>query len=185
MSRTVAVYCASSDGVDPRYVDLAAAVGRGVAARGWSLVSGGGKRSMMGAVARSAREGGAYTVGVIPRSMVEREWADTDSDELVVTEGMRERKAQMERRSDAFLALPGGLGTCEELVEVWTTAVLDLHDKPVVLLDPDGHWRGLLEWVAGLVGNGFATRDPMDRLAVVTDVEAALDACVRRTPVVP
>ena len=63
--------------------------------------------------------------------------------------------------------------------------MLDLHDKPVVLLDPDGHWQGLLDWVAGLVGNGFATREPMDRLAVVTDVEAALDACVRRTPVLP
>jgi uncharacterized protein (TIGR00730 family) len=183
--RTVAVYCASSDGVDARYVELAAAVGRGIAARGWSLVSGGGKRSMMGAVARAAREGGAYTVGVIPRSMVEREWADTDSDELVVTEGMRERKERMERRSDAFLALPGGLGTCEELVEVWTTAVLDLHAKPVVVLDPDGHWTGLLDWVGGLVGNGFASRDPMESITVATDVSAALDACVHRAPVVP
>ncbi len=141
-SRTVAVYCASSNGIDARYIELAAEVGRGIAARGWTLVSGGGRRSMMGAVALAAREGGARTIGVIPRSMVEREWADTDSDELVVTEDMRERKAQMERRADAFLALPGGLGTCEELFEVWSAGALELHEKPVVLLDPDGHWRG-------------------------------------------
>ena len=182
-SRAVAVYCASSDGVDRRHVDLAAAVGRGVAARGWSLVSGGGKRSMMGAVGRAARAGGAYTVGVIPRSMVEREWADTDSDELVVTGSMRERKDEMERRCDAFLTLPGGLGTCEELFEIWSAGVLELHDKPVVLLDPDGHWRGLLDWVAGLGGKGFVTRDPMERLTVVADVEAALDACACPAPV--
>ena len=184
-SRTVAVYCASSDGVDPRHVELAAAVGRAIAERGWSLVSGGGKRSMMGAVALAARAGGAYTVGVIPRSMVEREWADTDSDELVVTGSMRERKQEMERRADAFLTLPGGLGTCEELFEIWTAAALDLHHKPVVLLDPDGHWRGLLDWVAALPGTGFTSRDPMETLTVATDVGAALDACVRPTPAVP
>ncbi|WP_132423876.1 TIGR00730 family Rossman fold protein [Pseudonocardia endophytica] len=184
-ARTVAVYCASSDGVDARYVELAAAVGREVAARGWSLVSGGGRRSMMGAVARAAREGGARTVGVIPQSMVEREWADADSDELVVTGSMRERKEQMERRSDAFLALPGGLGTCEELFEVWSSGVLELHDKPVVLLDPDGHWQGLLDWVAGLSGKGFAFGELMRRITVVTDVEAALDACARPAPVTP
>lgn len=183
-ARTVAVYCASSDGIDPRYIDLATAVGSAIAARGWSLVSGGGRRSMMGAVALAARDGGAYTVGVIPRSMVEREWADTGSDVLVVTESMRERKEQMERRSDAFLALPGGLGTCEELIEVWSAGVLDLHHKPVVLLDPDGHWTGLLDWVGGLSERRFAFGEPMRRITVVTDVEAALDACVRPAPVV-
>ncbi|WP_242622890.1 TIGR00730 family Rossman fold protein [Pseudonocardia sediminis] len=175
---SVCVYCASSDGIAPHYVELADAVGRGIAARGWTLVSGGGKKSMMGAVASGARAGGARTVGVIPRSMVEREWADTDADELVVTESMRERKQRMEDRADAFLTLPGGIGTCEELFEVWTAGTLDLHTKPLVLLDPDGHWTGLLDWVAGLTGRGFAGRGPMERLRVVTDVTAALDACV-------
>ncbi len=184
MSRTIAVYCSSSDLVHHRYIELAAAVGRGVAARGWSLVSGGGRRSMMGAVARAAREGGAYTVGVIPGSMVEREWADTDSDELVVTGSMRERKEQMEQRSDAFLTLPGGLGTCEELFEIWSAGVLELHAEPVVLLDPDGHWHPLLGWVAALAGKGFVGPDPMERLTLVADVEAALDACARPAPVV-
>lgn len=177
----ICVYCASIEPIAPRYPALAAEVGRGIAARGWELVSGGGLRSMMGAVATAARAGGARTTGVIPRSMVEREWADHDSDELLVTETMRERKALMEAHADAFLALPGGLGTCEELFEVWTSGYLGLHDKPVVLLDPDDHWTGLLDWVRGLGDRGFVTPDALGRLVVTTDVAAALDACDRAT----
>jgi uncharacterized protein (TIGR00730 family) len=176
----VCVYCGSSDGVPQRYLDLASEVGREIAARGWSLVSGGGKRSMMGAVALGAREGGARTIGVIPRSMVEREWADHDSDELLVTETMRERKALMEAHSDAFLALPGGIGTCEELFEVWSAGALDLHAKPVVILDPDGHWAPLLQWVGGLTAAGFASTAPLERVTVVHDVASALAACAPR-----
>jgi uncharacterized protein (TIGR00730 family) len=173
----VCVYCASSDGIEQRYIALAAAVGRRIAERGWSLVSGGGRRSMMGAVATSARAGGARTTGVIPRSMVELEWADHFSDELLVVDSMRERKAQMEARADAFLALPGGLGTCEELFEIWTAGYLRLHTKPVVLLDPDGHWDGLLAWVRGIAGKGFLLPHAIERLVVTSDVDAALDAC--------
>jgi len=99
--------------------------------------------------------------------MVEREWADHDSDELLITGSMRERKQLMEERSDAFLALPGGLGTCEELFEVWSAGVLGLHGKPVVLLDPGGHWDGLLDWVAGLTDGGFTSSSPLERLRVV------------------
>ncbi|MFP5023137.1 LOG family protein [Pseudonocardia phyllosphaerae] len=187
----VCVYCSSSDRIDPAHIELARAVGRGVAERGWTLVSGGGRLSMMGAVANGARSGGGRTVGVIPRSMVEREWADTEADELVVTESMRERKQQMEDRADAFLALPGGLGTCEELFEVWTAGSLGLHGKPVVLLDPAGHWKGLLDWVDGLADSGFASATSVGRLRVVgagqpaggdpdaDPVAAALDACAR------
>ncbi len=103
---------------------------------------------------------------------------------------MRERKQQMEDRADAFLALPGGIGTCEELFEVWTAGTLGLHGKPVVLLDPDGHWDGLVEWVAGLVDRGFASRAPIERLRQVRGDDAApadpaglagvaLDECAR------
>jgi uncharacterized protein (TIGR00730 family) len=134
---------------------------------------------MMGAVARAARAGGARTTGVIPRSMVEREWADHDSDELLVVDTMRERKAEMEARADAFLALPGGLGTCEELFEVWTAGVLGLHAKPVVVLDPDGHYTGLLDWLRDLGASGFLHGAALTRVAVVGDVAAALDACAR------
>ena len=134
---------------------------------------------MMGAVARAARAGGARTTGVIPRSMVEREWADHDSDELLVVDTMRERKAQMEARADAFLTLPGGLGTCEELFEIWTSGVLGLHAKPVVLLDPDGHYAGLLDWVRGLATHGFLRDPALTRIALARDVDTALDACAR------
>ena len=174
---SVCVYCASADGIAERHLALAAAVGHGVAARGWTLVSGGGCKSMMGAVAGAARAAGARTVGVIPRSMVDREWADRASDELLVVDSMRERKAQMEARADAFIALPGGLGTCEELFEIWTSGYLRLHAKPVVLLDPYGHWAGLLAWVHDIAAQGFVDPAALRRLVVTTDVDAALDAC--------
>ena len=179
LSRRVCVYCASADGIPPHYVELAGAVGAGIAARGWELVSGGGRVSMMGAVAVAARAGGARTTGVIPRSMVEREWADHESDELLVVDTMRERKALMEAHADAFLALPGGIGTCEEFFEVWTAGTLGLHAKPVVLLDPDGHYAGLLDWLRGLGVRGFMHADALARVTVVGDVATALDACDR------
>ncbi|MFC7660078.1 TIGR00730 family Rossman fold protein [Pseudonocardia benzenivorans] len=166
-----------------RYVDLATQVGTAIAARGWDLVSGGGRVSMMGAVATAARAGGSRTIGVIPRSLVDREVADTAADELLVTDTMRERKALMEAHAGAFLALPGGIGTCEELFEVWTAATLGMHDKPVVLLDPDDHWSGLLDWLAALVRRGFAGRAALDRLVVTADVSRALDACAPRPDV--
>ncbi|GAY13210.1 TIGR00730 family Rossman fold protein [Pseudonocardia sp. N23] len=179
----VCVYCASSLSVPDRYVELATEVGTAMAVRGWDLVSGGGRVSMMGAVAAAARAGGSRTLGVIPRALVDREVADTAADELVVTDTMRERKALMEAHAGAFLALPGGIGTCEELFEVWTSATLGMHDKPVVLLDPDGHWTGLLDWVRGLVDRGFAGPAAMEKLVVATKVTDALDACAPRPDV--
>ena len=110
---------------------------------------------MMGAVNAAARAGGARTVGVIPRALVAREIADEGVDELLVTDTMRERKALMEAHADAFLTLPGGIGTCEEFFEVWTAGSLGMHAKPVVLLDPDGHYDGLLRWLHGLGEGGF------------------------------
>ena len=119
----ICVYCSSSDAIDPAYLELAAAVGARLAARRARLVSGGGRVSMMGAVARAARAGGAHTIGVIPEHLVPLEVADTDADELVVVDTMRERKRMMDERADAFLALPGGIGTLEELFEVWTADI--------------------------------------------------------------
>lgn len=177
MERAVCVYCGSSDGIPPHYLELAAKLGNGIAARGWTLVSGGGRNGMMGALASAARAAGGRTVGIIPQSMVEREWADHDSDELLITETMRERKMLLEAHADAFVALPGGLGTCEELFEVWSSGALGLHGKPVVVLDPGGHWSGLLEWVAGLAPAGFATSDQMGRITVADTIDTALDAC--------
>jgi uncharacterized protein (TIGR00730 family) len=174
----VCVYCASRP-VPQQHLDLAAEVGTKIAKRGWTLVSGGGRVSMMGEVARAARAGDGRTVGVIPRALVDREVADTDADELLVVDTMRERKGLMDAHATAFLALPGGIGTCEELFEVWTARYIGMHSKPVVLLDPDGHYRGLLDWLRGLVDSGFATQHSLDVLTVATDVDEALDACAR------
>ncbi|MEO6886304.1 MAG: TIGR00730 family Rossman fold protein, partial [Jatrophihabitantaceae bacterium] len=133
----------------------AAEVGSRIAADGHSLVSGGGRVSMMGAVARAARAGGAHTLGVIPSHLVPLEVADTDADELVVVETMRERKRTMDEHADAFLALPGGIGTLEELFEVWTSASLGMHSKPVVVLDPDGFYAPLWAFLEALQEKGF------------------------------
>ena len=106
-----------------------------------------------------------------------REVADTQADELVITDTMRERKQVMEDRADAFLALPGGIGTLEEFFEAWTAGYLGMHDKPVVLLDPFGHYGGLLVWLRGLVDSGYVAQAALDRLIVVEDVDAAMAVC--------
>jgi uncharacterized protein (TIGR00730 family) len=173
----ICVYCASSERIDPRYAELATELGAELARRGHTLVSGGSRVSMMGAVARAARAGGARTVGVIPAALRDREFADTDSDELVITGTMRERKAQMDERADAFVALPGGIGTLEELFEAWTSRALVFHSKPVVLLDPEGFYAPLLDWMGRLVDDGFVRTAALDVLHVVKTVPEALDVC--------
>src|SRR5579875_2643744 len=169
----ICVYCASGDGIDPSYLELATAVGDRLAADGHSLVSGGGRVSMMGAVARAARAGGAHTVGVIPSHLIPYEVADTDADELVVVETMRERKRIMDERSDAFMALPGGLGTLEELFEVWTAASLGMHSKPVLVLDDDGFYEPLWRYLDDLHRRGFVREAALSTLRRVTSVGAA------------
>jgi uncharacterized protein (TIGR00730 family) len=172
----VCVYCASG----PTHADLlslATSLGQAIADRGWTLVSGGGHVSAMGAVAAGARAQGGQTVGVIPKALVHRELADVDAQELIVTDTMRQRKQVMEDRSDAFITLPGGIGTLEELFETWTAGYLGMHAKPVVMLDPSGHYDGLREWLAGLAHTGYVSAGALDRLLVVRDVEAALDLC--------
>jgi uncharacterized protein (TIGR00730 family) len=176
----ICVYCSSSSAIDPRYLQLATDVGSALAARGHTLVSGGGSVSMMGAVARGAREGGARTVGVIPRALLDLEVADHDADELVVTADMRERKGVMEDRADAFLTLPGGLGTFEELLEIWVGLTLGLHGKPVVVLDPDGLLSHLRAQVDASVEAGFVRPEGRDAVSWATTVDGALDEIERR-----
>src|SRR3954462_9282278 len=138
MSLAICVFCASSDVIPKRYIELASDVGTELARRGHTLVTGGGSVSCMGAVARAARAGGGRTGGIIPEALLAWEVADEEADELVVTPDMRVRKGEMDRRADAFLTLPGGLGTLEELLKIWVARILQMHDKPVVVLDPDG-----------------------------------------------
>src|SRR3954451_17177342 len=172
----ICVFCSSSERIHPAHVELAAEVGAEIARRGHDLASGGGRVSMMGAVARGVRAGGRHTLGVIPQALVGLEVADEDADELVVTSDMRERKGRMDSSADAFLALPGGLGTLEELLEVWVAGTLGMHAKPVVILDPTGVYASLRELVDTLLAQGFV-RPGADAYAVWTSsVPAALDA---------
>lgn len=172
----VCVYCASGP-IHPELLALANEVGAAIADRGWTLVSGGGNVSAMGAIATGARAHNGRTIGVIPKALVHRELADVDADELIVTDTMRERKQVMEDRADAFVVLPGGIGTLEEFFEAWTAGYLGMHDKPLVMLDPFGHYDGLLAWLRGLVDSGYVGPGAMERLVVVGDTDAAMAAC--------
>lgn len=187
MTRAVCVFCASSEAIPEHYIALAADVGTELARRGWSLVSGGGSVSCMGAVARAARAGGARTVGVIPRALLAMEVADEDATELLVTDDMRARKGEMDRRADAFLVLPGGLGTLEELLEIWVARTLRLHDKPIVVLDPDDAFVPLRAQVDQLVQRGFARPTVYDAIAFADTVPGAFDLLdqVEPAPVPP
>ena len=135
---------------------------------------------MMGDVARAARAGGAHTTGVIPAHLVDLEVADDDADELVVVDTMRERKRVMDEASDAFLALPGGLGTFEELFEVWTSRSLSMHDKPVVVLDLDGFFDPLWAYLDTLRDKGFVRQWGLDALTRTTTVDEAFAALAPR-----
>jgi uncharacterized protein (TIGR00730 family) len=178
----ICVFCASSSTLDQKWLDLATETGTEIAARGHTLVSGGGRVGMMGAVADGARAGGAHTLGVIPQSLVDLEVADLHADELIVTDDMGTRKNLMLERSDAFVTLPGGLGTMDELFEVWTTATLDQHHRPILLLDPEGFYDGLLAWLAGLASTAFVRRAALDQLVVTRSIGDALDEIEKRLP---
>jgi uncharacterized protein (TIGR00730 family) len=176
----IGVFCASSSSLDQKWLDLATRTGQQLAARGHTLVSGGGCVGMMGAVADGARSGGAHTLGVIPQSLVDLEVADVDADELIITADMGARKNVLIERSDAFITLPGGLGTLDELFEVWTTATLDLHEKPIVLLDPEGFYDGLLRWLETLADTEFVRTAALAKVVVAKSVTGALDLVEER-----
>ena len=174
----VCVFCSSSTQIDARYLDLAEAVGAELAARDLGLVSGGGSVSMMGAIARSVRAHGGHTIGVIPRALVDLEVADHDADELLVTPDMRTRKAEMDRRADAFVALPGGIGTLEELTEVWTAHALGMHTKPIVVIDPWGDYAHLHALIEHLVASGFVREESARTIHWMPSIDAAMDLLV-------
>ena len=179
----ICVFCASSERIARKHVEVAAQVGSEIARRGHSLVSGGGRVSSMGAVARAAREGGAGTTGVIPEALIDLEVADQDADELVVTPDMRARKGEMDRRCDAFLCLPGGLGTLEELLEIWVSHTLGMHAKPIVVLDPDGVFAPLRAQVDSLVEAGFVrapAREVVQWAATPTEALDLIDEGLER-----
>ncbi|KAF0969157.1 MULTISPECIES: TIGR00730 family Rossman fold protein [Gordonia] len=175
----VCVYCASGP-VEQRFLDLASEVGAAIARAGHSVVSGGGNVSMMGALVTGARAEGGTTIGIIPKALIQREVADLGSDELVITETMRERKRLMDERADGFITLPGGIGTLEELFETWTGGYLGMHDKPVVLLDPFDFYAPLLGWLRELSTTGFVSRRSLDRLLVTASIDEAIELATQR-----
>jgi len=170
MPKLLCVYCSSSDRLDPKYYAAATALGHELVARGWGLVYGGGKTGIMGAVARAVKERGGRVVGVIPEFMKVRELAFDAADELVTVITMRERKLLMETRADAFVALPGGFGTLEEIMEILTLRQLDVVKKPCVFLNQDGFYDDLLRLFERMLRESFFKPSNMDLFRVAATV---------------
>jgi uncharacterized protein (TIGR00730 family) len=182
---SLCVYCGSRSGADPRFAEVAAEVGRWIGQHGGQLVYGGGNNGLMGILADAALDAGARVVGVIPHSMVEREWAKRDCTELHVVDNMHQRKSLMAQRADAFLALPGGIGTFEEFFEAWSWRMLQFHQKPVALLDQDGYYQPLLQFLQQSVRNGFMNEAQMELLTVGSDPATLLPQLVQAAGLAP
>jgi len=176
--RSVCVYCGSSDTVDARYFELSRALGGAMAERGVRLVYGGGNVGLMGAAARAAHEAGGRVLGVIPRFLTEREGLYTDIEHRVV-ETMHERKQLMFDESDAFIVLPGGIGTLEEVVETLSWVRLGLHRKPVAFLSHNGYWTPLLDLVDHQIEEGFTPAEFRDVILQARDAAEAIDVLER------
>lgn len=174
--RRVAVFCGSTHGAEPAYTIAAEEIGRLLAQAGLGVVYGGGNVGLMGVVADAALSAEAEVIGVIPRRLVDREMAHPGLTELHVTETMHERKALMGELADAFVVLPGGLGTLEEIFEVLTWEVLGYHDKRSVFVDTGGFWEGLFEVLERMTDSGFIARHTMDRITRVATPGEALGA---------
>jgi uncharacterized protein (TIGR00730 family) len=172
---TLCVFCGSRFGGDPRYLQAAQDLGRSIGERGWNLVYGGGRVGLMGAVADAAIAAGAQVTGVIPDSLMRREVGHAGLDELLVVDTMHERKRLMAERADAFVALPGGIGTFEELFEVWTWRQLGYHDKPVALLNVAHYYDPLLQFMAQVTAQDFVSEPQMRLLQVSGSVGELFD----------
>jgi uncharacterized protein (TIGR00730 family) len=183
--RTVCVYCGSGPGTNPRFVEAARLLGKSLAENGIRLVYGGGSIGLMGAVAKSTLDHGGMVTGIIPDFLTARENALTRVQEMIVTPDMHERKRLMFERSDAFVALPGGIGTLEELVEQLTWQQLGRHTKPVLLANIDGFWEPLLALLAHMRATEFIRASlPIDILKAerVEEILPRLRAAISRAP---
>lgn len=183
--RSVCVYCGSSSGLDQRHRDTARGLGTLLAVEGIRLIYGGGAVGLMGALADAVLAGGGEVIGVLPRGLFSREVAHTGLTELREVSSMHERKQLMFELSDAFVALPGGLGTLEELAEVLTWAQLGIHRRPIAVLDPHGYWQPLADLLDRAVSEGFLRKDSRDLVVWVDAVDALLPALVHYEPQPP
>ncbi|MEF2550655.1 TIGR00730 family Rossman fold protein [Aurantimonas sp. A2-1-M11] len=180
--RSVCVYCGSSAGRNPLYLDSGRRLGEAIGAAGMRLVYGGGTRGIMGAVAAGVTASGGAVTGIIPRFLIDMEATESELtrlDELIVTEDMHARKHQMFERSDAFVALPGGIGTLEELIEILTWSQLGRHEKPVIVANVGGFWDPLSRLMDHMSAEGFIHTAHQVRPLVIDDVDAVVPELVR------
>lgn len=176
---SICVYCGSRPGENALFAQTARAVGTWIGANGGQLVYGGGRSGLMGTVADATQAAGGRVVGMIPQSLVEKEHARHACDELHIVRTMHERKALMAERSNAFLALPGGIGTFEELFEVWTWRQLGYHDKPIGLLNVAGYYDAMLAFLQHSVASGFIGEWQMGLVQTGQETDALLRSLVQ------
>ena len=175
---SLCVYCGSRPGTLPSYANSATEVGQWIGSHQGQLVYGGGGQGLMGTVAKAAKSSGARVIGVIPHALAVKETANENCDELHLVDNMHQRKFMMAERADAFLALPGGIGTFEELFEVWTWKQLEFHNKPIGLLNVDGYYDGLISFMQNTVNNGFVSDWQMDFVLVSSKTDELLPRLV-------
>ncbi len=172
---SICVYCGSRPGNKQCYSDAAQDLGTWIGENGGQLVYGGGKNGLMGEVAKATLGAGGRVIGVIPQSLVEREWANEKCSELHIVQTMHERKQLMSEKSDAFLALPGGIGTFEELFEIWTWRHLGYHNKPIGVLNTKGFYDPLLKFLEKVHDENFLTDLQMDLMITGTEVKLLMN----------
>jgi uncharacterized protein (TIGR00730 family) len=184
MNKVICVYSSSSNTIGQEYFDAASRLGHEVAERGDSFLFGGGLTGLMGSCARAVHQKNGQVIGIIPEALNEKGIVYEHCDELVVTKGMRERKAVMDERSDAFIALPGGYGTIEEIMEIITLKQLRYHEKPIVILNINGYYDNLLRQFETVISQQFAKPECGELYYVTDDVTAALEYIDTYTPCV-
>lgn len=182
---SICVYCGSRPGTEPAFAEAAREVGLWIAQNKGQLVYGGGHNGLMGMMADACLQAGGRVVGVIPKALVEKEWAHSGCSELHVVENMHERKSLMAEHADAFLAMPGGIGTFEEFFEVWTWRQLGYHDKPVGLLNIKGYYDNLLAFLSTSVQQGFMNAEQMQLIRSGTNTELLLKSLVTEAGLAP
>jgi uncharacterized protein (TIGR00730 family) len=180
--KRITVYCGSSSGSDDNYKKCAISLGQALAKHGLELVYGGAKVGLMGAVADGTLQGGGKAIGILPHFLAEKELQHQSLTEIILVDTMHERKAKMCEFGDGFIALPGGFGTMEELFEMLTWAQLSLHRKPVAVLNVDGYYDALLQFVETMISGGFLKEEYRDLLLVSSDVEDLLKQMKEYTP---
>lgn len=175
MNKVICVYSSSSNTIDRKYFDIAAELGRAIADNGDTLLFGGGMRGLMGETATAAHDSGARVIGVIPEALNLKGIAYEACDEMIVTKDIRERKSIMDTRSDAFIALPGGFGTLEEILEIISLKFLKYHNKPVVILNGEGFYNHMLKQFNEIIDGNFAKQETRLLYHVTSDVADAIE----------